>query len=581
MKQYPFRRLMFEPTLAPAFLGRAENNLRSKRHWRNVRGTRRACRSIVALTILLLMTSTVRGQTTREIVDDQLLINGKPFPIRGACGTDFMETAAAAGANAVRTWSTGNALAVLDKADSLGLKVMLGIWLPNGNTSYADPERFERRVAGVTEVVRQCKDHPALLMWGIGNELNDGNDGPDLWRCVGAISKAIHQIGPNQLTTTVLINAPPETIVQVKQFAPDLDLLCANTYHGAIGSSIRNLDEHWGKPFLFSEWGTAGPWSVPRTSWDARIEPMPTAKVKGLRSDYLEMQAAEKCLGSFVFTWDVFQNVTHTWHSIVLDSGQLTPQADVMQSLWTGTFPDNRAPMIGSLKINNRTDPNCRINAGESFIASVDVSDPDGDPITCQWFLYDGKAKIAGPFEGQTKISLTAPARRGLEYRVFCCASDGKGRASAANRPFMTVVENSPLVINGDFETGDRNGWNAWNNEIVASDSKSGTHAMRIKGGGGSARQLITGLSPDTAYRAQLWAKYHATEYPLNFCIKDYGGEIIEKQIGSPEYRMESLKFKTGPDSENATISIWKYRGPAAYIDDVTCVVCPKDGGGE
>ena len=51
--------------------------------------------------------------------------------------------------------------------------------------------------------VREYKDHPALIIWVIGNELNMEKN-PKVWDAVNDLSKKIHQIDPNHPTTTPL-----------------------------------------------------------------------------------------------------------------------------------------------------------------------------------------------------------------------------------------------------------------------------------------------------------------------------------------------------------------------------------------
>ena len=60
----------------------------------------------------------------------RIFLNNEPFFIKGA-GVDNGDIDALAnhGANSLRTWSTENGEAVLDKAQQLGLKVMMGIWV--------------------------------------------------------------------------------------------------------------------------------------------------------------------------------------------------------------------------------------------------------------------------------------------------------------------------------------------------------------------------------------------------------------------------------------------------------------------
>ena len=55
----------------------------------------------------------------------ELLVDGNPYYIKGGGGTVKMQELKAAGGNTIRTWGLENAQAILDEAQSLGLKVML------------------------------------------------------------------------------------------------------------------------------------------------------------------------------------------------------------------------------------------------------------------------------------------------------------------------------------------------------------------------------------------------------------------------------------------------------------------------
>ena len=55
-----------------------------------------------------------------------LLVDGKPFYIKGAGGETELKKVVEAGGNTIRTWGTENAESVLDAAHELGIKVMHG-----------------------------------------------------------------------------------------------------------------------------------------------------------------------------------------------------------------------------------------------------------------------------------------------------------------------------------------------------------------------------------------------------------------------------------------------------------------------
>ena len=129
----------------------------------------------------------------------QLLRGGKPYFIQGAGGSASKEALAEAGGNTFRTWGVGPDLGEqLDEAHRLGLAVVVGHWLGHERHGFdyddldAVSEQFER----VRNDVLAYKDHPALLMWAIGNEVEgfEEGDSPAIWSHVQALAAMVKDL---------------------------------------------------------------------------------------------------------------------------------------------------------------------------------------------------------------------------------------------------------------------------------------------------------------------------------------------------------------------------------------------------
>ena len=85
------------------------------------------------------------------------------------------------GGNLFRTWGVGrDTQRELDEAQQLGLSVTLGHWLGHKEHGFHwdDPAAVRKQFETVQRNVEQYKDHPALLMWALGNEMEQGDDTP-------------------------------------------------------------------------------------------------------------------------------------------------------------------------------------------------------------------------------------------------------------------------------------------------------------------------------------------------------------------------------------------------------------------
>ena len=118
---------------------------------------------------------------------------GKPYFVKGAGGSGNLEKLAARGANSIRTWTTGGLAGILDESNKLGLTVSAGIWLESECSwfSYGNPEHCAKQAERVRKEVMLYRDHPALLAWGIGNEIEGDGTNVALWKQLDRLAKML------------------------------------------------------------------------------------------------------------------------------------------------------------------------------------------------------------------------------------------------------------------------------------------------------------------------------------------------------------------------------------------------------
>jgi hypothetical protein len=397
----------------------------------------------------------------------QLYVNGEPFFIKGA-GLEFgdVERLAANGGNSFRTWRVDNnrdtGQEVLDRAWRNGLFVTMGLEVARERPGegrgyfgfdYDDEEAVAAQLERLRADVEKFKAHPALIIWGIGNELNLGATNPRVWDAVNGISEMIHEVAPHHLTTTMLAGVSRELVDEIKTRAPDLDLLSVQMYAGIADLPQRMEESGWDGPYMVTEWGATGHWEVPLTPWGAPIENNSSVKADLYRERYQTAIASDttQLIGSYVFLWGQKQERTPTWYGLFLPTGEATEAVDVMHYVWNGEWPDNRAPRLTSATLDGRTAlDGIYLDAGQSYPAEVVSTDPDGDTLTYLWEVREeSRADTEGGDDEEVPpvlrglidrpdspvSTVTAPDEPGA-YRLFVYVFDGRGSAAHANIPF-------------------------------------------------------------------------------------------------------------------------------------------------
>jgi len=384
-----------------------------------------------------------------------IMRNGQPYFIKGAGGTNNLEKLKAYGGNSIRTWSPQQAGEVLNKAQKLGLTVTLGLDVKTERHGfdYNDPIAVAKQKEYIRTIVLKYKDHPALLAWGIGNELNLHYSNPKVWDAVNSIAEMIHELDPNHLVTTMLAGVNQKEIDYIKTRCPALDLIAVQVYGGLAAVPEQLKRTGWNKPYIVTEWGPTGHWEGLQTPWGASIEETSHEKALVYKSRYEASIGKDKnCLGSYVFLWGQKQERTPTWYGLFTESGEENEVVDVMQYLWSGQWPRNRAPQLDSLLLDHRHAKDfIYLESGKAYPIEAFVRDPNGDKLQIRWelLLESTDLKEGGDREERpqalsdfiknitdNRTLLTAPSQEGA-YRLFVYASDGNNKVATANIPFF------------------------------------------------------------------------------------------------------------------------------------------------
>ena len=317
---------------------------------------------------------------------------------------------------------------------------------------YDNQEEKDEQFDRIKKFVKEYKDHPALLGWSIGNELNLSYTNPRVYDEVNRISKWIHEEDPNHLTTTTLSSFNADVVKEVKERASDLDFLSIQLYGDLFALEDMLKKAEWTGPYMVTEWGTIGHWEMEFTEWGAPIEQTSTEKAATYLRGYNKSIApfGDQCIGNYVFLWGQKQERTPTWYGLFLESGHETEPIDVLHYIWHNEWPENRTPQISEITLDDKgSRDNIYLEPNQSYKAAASMNDPEHDELSYKWVIMKEsmEKKIGGDHEEvpeqlfssegpSAEINIQTPAQEG-PYRLFIYADDGNGHAAHANIPFF------------------------------------------------------------------------------------------------------------------------------------------------
>lgn len=467
-------------------------------------------RLILMLTMLAIAGSAISQAVKTTLTDSAgvytLHRGGVPYYIKGAAANNFHVQVAAYGGNTIRTYSINDSTARwLDSANANGITVCLGLGVKKQQEmNYADTAAVRLQFENMRSQVLAFKDHPAVLMWAIGNETDANYNSLDtagnilFWDALNNIATMIHEVDTNHLTTAVFVNSDLKKIKLLKERFTELDILSINSYAPNIPGVLGNLQTAgWTKPYMITEFGPRGTWQMNpeparKMPWGALVEQTSTEKAvvyRQIYQDHIAANASNNCLGGFVFVWG-YQSAGDvvTWFGLYDRLGEAFGATDEMEYVWTGQYPFNHAPVIrtrDSLLFNGkRAEDTVIVEANSLNTGWVHASDPDNDSLRYEWLIIPENSNMAG---GDATASLPAlpgliisqngdsarfmaPAAAG-NYRLYVYVHDQRGKIANACIPFKVTPSTTGRLIRSTSTGGSWSLPGSWQGGVVPADA--------------------------------------------------------------------------------------------------------------
>lgn len=276
-----------------------------------------------------------KGESTGpvRIVNGRLLVDGQPFFIRGVgyspipigrsyaygfygnreiYSRDF-PMIRAMGANVIRTWSKVSSTDFLDAAYNNGqnpLYVIMGFYVDPTNVS--NPTYREAVISDFREYVRRFKDHPAVLMWCVGNEVEyeiqkiwPGQDARlrDWYALLNDLARTAYEVEGDSYHPVMTSSCEIYFIGDPGTGSDDnslkfLDAWGATIFRGrSFEGAFEQFRERSSKPLVVTEFGV--------DAWDMSTNAEDEVTQAEYASNLLDelLSAGERVLGGCYFEW--------------------------------------------------------------------------------------------------------------------------------------------------------------------------------------------------------------------------------------------------------------------------------------
>ena len=296
--------------------------------------------------------------------------------------------------------------------------------------------RMQQQTARVLAQVEQYKDHPALLGWGLGNEvvLNIAGDDQRIAysRYLEQLCRHVKALDPHHPVLSV--SAWTVAVPYWQAHCPGLDLYGINAYGPAAGGLPRALEDLGvEKPWLVTEFGPVAEWDVPADDLGVPIMPNDAQKYDQMVNGWnqgVTGATSKGHRGGFLFNYGKGFDFVSLWMGMLVD-GKRRPTWYATRYLFTGRPPDPGDVEALYMRVQPRAVPSV-----ESVQVQVVPKDLVSSMSTCTFYASAVKGSpetmsrlevLQTTPEGAGRFTLTAPAVSGT-YRIHGLLTDAAGR---------------------------------------------------------------------------------------------------------------------------------------------------------
>ncbi|MEL7249197.1 MAG: glycoside hydrolase family 2 TIM barrel-domain containing protein [Bacteroidota bacterium] len=331
--------------------------------------------TLLPFVFFYLIVLDIAAQTTVEKAGEDwvLMVDGAPFDVKGVTfGYDndaanydkYFTDLQFLGVNTIRVWGTNeNTAALLDAAQAHDIKVMVGIWMRHGRPGMEGDDSFnyledeagkEDMRQNALEAVKLYKNHPAVLTWGVGNEvyLNTATDKEKRAYSIllEEICSQMKKIDPNHPITSV--EAWTFGMDWWKELVPSIDIYGLNSYGPGVDLLPDELTKRGiDKPYIITEFGVTGEWDIQEKQYGITVEPTDQDKYETIVEGYARwIKSKAACLGVYVFHYGNGNEFGSPW-LLTHHAGNTRPQYWAIRHAYTGAIPDNYVPIIKQFQL--------------------------------------------------------------------------------------------------------------------------------------------------------------------------------------------------------------------------------------